>query len=351
MKQKLFLVFLGLVICGGFLNAQTLDEAVLRAALKIGTDLPAGATVAVIHFRSKKETLSAYVSNELHGAILRNRRLTPVKPDEGQLQSIRGELRLTDAGEIEEESARNIGQLLGAQYLVTGSLERGTSGYELLVTAVDAESAEQKSRYSALVSPSDVMLAEQEKEEARIDELNRREQERTDSNVRRNKWVYLGGMLGIGHQKYTFYGRYDTYRLFAFGFVSEFALLPFFSIETGLGYAPGGSLVIPLLAKFGYRFSQIELSFDIGYTIGLISGWGGGFTLGGTVGFHVGPGILFVKMLGMLGAKPDYTNIRGQLDALDDDSSSGMIWFVGYKWGLGKTKEATWPRGLTITQK
>jgi len=97
MKKKFFTVIFGLAVCCGFLNAQTqtLDEAILRASVKIGTDLPAGATVAVIHFSSNKETFNTYVINELHGAILRNRRLTPVKPDERQLQSIRDELRLT----------------------------------------------------------------------------------------------------------------------------------------------------------------------------------------------------------------------------------------------------------------
>jgi len=341
MKQKLFPLIFGLVVCGGFLNAQTLDEAILRAALRIGSDLPANATVALIHFRSDTETLTAYVMNELHGALLRNRRVTPVKPDEGQLQKIRDELRFNEAGEIDEESARSIGQLLGARYLVSGSMERGASGYELLVTAVDAESAEQKSQYSASVNPNDVTqmmpelaqsLAEQEKEEARIRREQDREQARADPW--RNKWIYLGGMLGGGPYEYIYYdydenGHYNdrdnieaSSGLFAFGLVSEFALLPFFSIEVDLGFGFGGGrfLVMPILAKIGYRFTRVELAFDIGYTIGL------GFTLGGTFGFKAGPGVLFLKMLGTI--SPD-----------SDTVTSSMAWFVGYKVGLIDKKQ------------
>jgi len=349
MKQKLFSLIFGLIVCGGFLNAQTqtLDEAVLRAAQRIGADLPAGSSVALIHFRSDKETLSTYVINELHGAILRNRRVTSVKPNEGQLQSIRDGLRFTEAGEIDEESARSIGLLLGVKYLISGSMERGASGYDLLISAVDAESADRQSQYSASVNPGDMTLATL----LGITPASQLAQSGSsfDPNAWKNKWVYLGGMLGAGYYKYSYIGHYnytydsyrdkyydpaepypytyydtdaysitDTHGSFALGFVSEFALLPFFSIEVGIGYDIWPILAIPILAKLGYRFTNIELFFDIGGTISVFPGTGG-FTLGGTFGFHVGPGILYAKMIGI--------------------PNSGMMWYVGYKVGLGKTKE------------
>ena len=365
MKKKLFLVFLGLAACGVFLEAQTLDEAILRAALRIGTDLPTGATVAVIHFRSDSERLNDYVINELHNAILRNRRVTPVKPDETRFQSIRDELRFNEAGEIDEESAQSIGRLLGVRYLVTGSIERGNSGYGILFTAVDAESAELQSRYSASVNPNDAALVSMLGRSpgggasgggaSESGALPLSPEDAARARAWRKKRVYLGGMLGGGFHEYEYKVRYsgrysDYYRtytggiggLFALGFVSEFALLPFFSIELDLGFgAPGqtdhGLLkvipVIPILAKLGGRFGQVELSFDIGYTIGL------GFTLGGTFGVHAGPGVLFVKMLGM--PEPSVPSAAVQNDASFD---SAMLWFVGYKVGLGDKK----PRALPV---
>jgi len=311
MKKKLFLVFWGLIVCGVFLEAQTLDEAILRAALKIGADLPADATAAVIHFRADTETLTDYVINELHGAILRNRRITPVKPDERQLQSIRDELRFNATGEIDKESARSIGRLLKAQYLITGSMERAGSGYEILFTAVDTESAEIRSRYAASVNP------DTSPPPPPVDP------------TWKNKWVYLGGMVGGGFQEYHdrdekfLSSREGEGGLFAAGFVSEFALLPFFSIELDLVPAFGEYIflpMMPILAKLGYRFAQIELSFDIGYTLFF------NFTLGGTFGGHVGPGILFVKMLCL-----------PELSQWSD--ASVWIWSAGYKIGLRDKKK------------
>jgi hypothetical protein len=193
MKKKLFLFFFGLAACGVFLNAQTpaqtqtLDEAVLRAALKIGADLPEGATVAVVHFRSELETLNDYVVNGLHAALLRNRRVTPVKPNERQVQSVRDGLRFNDAGEIDGESARGIGRLLGAQYLATGSLEITGSRYEIVFTALDTGGGEIKSRYAAYLNPNEgtqlmrelaLLLSEREREAARAEERKRLEQAR-----------------------------------------------------------------------------------------------------------------------------------------------------------------------------
>jgi TolB-like protein len=146
--KNLFFVFLGLLFIGAVLNAQSLDEAIISAAIKISGDLPANTTLAVLNFRSDSEKLNDYVINELYGAILRNRRIVPVKPDQSQLQSIRGDLATVE----NKESAQRIGRLLGAQYLVTGSIQRFGSEYKLNFTAIDTN-AEIKSLYSASLNP------------------------------------------------------------------------------------------------------------------------------------------------------------------------------------------------------
>jgi len=146
--KKLHFVFLGLLFIGAVLNAQSLDEALITAAIKISGDLPANAAAAVINFRSDSEKLNDYVINELYGAILRNRRIVPVKPDQNQLQSIRGDLATVE----NKESAQRIGWLLGAQYLVTGSIQRIGSEYRLNFTAIDTN-AEIKSMYSVNLNP------------------------------------------------------------------------------------------------------------------------------------------------------------------------------------------------------
>ena len=157
----------------------------------------------------------------------------------------------------------------------------------------------------------------------------------------KNKWVYLGGSFGIGSSAWNKTYRFDTpdfpyyYNhkeeetgvLYSPCIIVDFALLPFFAIELGaglgMGYADRDFVpLIPILAKVGYRFAQIELSFDAGYTVGA------GFTLGGTAGVNIGPGILFAKFLVVPKASP----FEG-----DDEYTllSGMAGFLGYKIGLG----------------
>jgi len=152
MKKKLFLVFLVLLLLSAFLNAQTLDEAILNAAVKISRDLPAGATAAIIDFRSDSDELINYVINALHGAILRNRRITSVRLDQEQFKNISDGLRFNEAGELIGESAQDAGEILGVQYLITGSIELVGSEYIIAFNAVDTN-AELQSQYTASLNP------------------------------------------------------------------------------------------------------------------------------------------------------------------------------------------------------
>jgi len=150
MKRKFLLVFLGIAACGAFLYAQSLDEAVLSAAMTISRDLPAGSSVAVINFRSDSENLNEYVLSELYGAILRNRSVIPVQPNPGQFQTIRG--GLNTAGELNGETAQSIGKLLGVQYLITGSIKQNGNLYNIVFITVNLN-AEIKSQYQTSLNP------------------------------------------------------------------------------------------------------------------------------------------------------------------------------------------------------
>jgi len=145
-----------------------------------------------------------------------------------------------------------------------------------------------------------------------------------DADAWKNKWVYLGGGLGYGGYTYTNWNRKVTGSVFAPGFIIDFALLPFFSIEADFSIAfgeDGTNPMIPILIKLGGKFAQVELSFDLGYVLGV------GYTLGGTFGIHAGRGILFAKYLNI----PDASPIYGFMD-------SAWVVFVGYKVGVGKGK-------------
>ncbi|WP_461256949.1 hypothetical protein [Treponema sp. R80B11-R83G3] len=157
MKRKFIMAFLGIAICGAVLYAQTLDEAILTAAITISRELPAGASVAVINFNSDSKNLNEYAVSELHGALLRGRSVMPVQPNVSQFQTIQGELNT--AGELNIESVKSIGKLLEVQYLITGSIKKNDSLYDIVFNAVNMD-AEIKSRYQASLNPrGDTQLA------------------------------------------------------------------------------------------------------------------------------------------------------------------------------------------------
>jgi hypothetical protein len=151
----------------------------------------------------------------------------------------------------------------------------------------------------------------------------------------KNKRWYLGALVGGGNLKYRQeYQSYDGYSyhteyeytdygLFAAGAQIELSIASWLALEFDLTYAStfgyGDFPIMPLLVKIGGRPGQAEIFANVGYTIGA------GFTAGGTLGFHAGPGVLFGEVLFMLG---------------NDDLISGNIFtgFVGYKVGLGDKK-------------
>ena len=146
MKSMAFLLFLGL-ICGYFLNAQMLDEAILAASVKISRDLPNNTKVAIVNFSSPSEEINNYIIDELYGNILRNRRIKPIKINQDQLQSIHNMILYNTSGILNIESVQNIGYQLEVEHLITGSLELVGFEYNLVVNAVDTEEAVLQSQY------------------------------------------------------------------------------------------------------------------------------------------------------------------------------------------------------------
>jgi len=158
--MRIFLFFLGLFLCGAFLNAQTLDEVIINAAVKISNELPANTTVAVISFYSNSEGLNNYISSELYGAILRNRKIVPViaKLDQTQSPNFRDEPRFERITDTNKELIQRAGRLLNVKYLVTGSLERIGSESKINFVAINADNAMIQSHYSSNVTIDNNLL-------------------------------------------------------------------------------------------------------------------------------------------------------------------------------------------------
>jgi hypothetical protein len=370
-KLYIFCVFLCLTFfkVPHLLNAQTLDEAILAAAVRISRDLPAGTKVAVISFDSVSENLNNYVINELNGTILRNRRITPVIPNQRQLQTIRGDLHFNFTGDLSFESAQSIGQLLEVEHLITGSLELVGINYRFVLNAVDTEHAILQSQYTAsldlrndqqlvfLLGAAQQHLSRPQQEpaiqpteepvlqpdyifEAQVEEvqpaMTQPEIFKLPDDAWRNKWVYLGAGTGIFIDAYNHKTLVADYMV---TLMADFALTKWFSLGLNLAYLFDEIFLdASIQAKIGWRFPRTEFFIIAGYK----PIWDIPFIGGASLGFKLGPGILFSEF--SIGA----ITIEGSGGYYDHDGiyhpggggGNNEISFltVGYKIGIGDKK-------------
>jgi hypothetical protein len=68
--------------------------------------------------------------------------------DRQQLDTIRAELNFQMSGEVSDESAQSIGQMLGAQSIVSGSVSKIGSLYRIQVKAIEVQSAGVQAQWS-----------------------------------------------------------------------------------------------------------------------------------------------------------------------------------------------------------
>jgi TolB-like protein len=139
MKKICIVLLLCLAGIGAFAQNIFLDEAIQSMAAEMGQRLPQGSKVAVVSFTTPADRLSSYVINELNNAIVNVGKLTVV--DRQQLDLIMQEVRFQESGLVSDESAQEIGRILGAQYIVSGSMELIAGSWRFRTWALTVENA------------------------------------------------------------------------------------------------------------------------------------------------------------------------------------------------------------------
>jgi hypothetical protein len=141
----------------------------------------------------------------------------------------------------------------------------------------------------------------------------------------RNKWVYLGGSFGYGvvsREEYDLrwegnqwreYLDVVSYNALALGLKADAALTSWLSAELNL-FLFDGQAALPIVARFGKKFPNTELSFNLG----LEPIWGSAL-VGGTFG---------------------YRNIYTEMYfGFGENIESFFVWAFGYKFGFGDKKK------------
>jgi len=127
---------------GGAAYAQTLvtlDNAITQGVSEIEERLPLDSKVVALNFSSTSQRLSNYVIEEIMTHLVRNGKLIVV--DRANIEFIRQELNFQMSGEVSDESARSIGRILGAEYIISGAIEEVGSNYVIRFRTISVESA------------------------------------------------------------------------------------------------------------------------------------------------------------------------------------------------------------------
>ena len=140
MKPKPVFIALLLLACNSlFAQNVSLDQAVRNSSQTIEARLPMGAKIAVLSFTSEAQAFSDYIIDELATALSASRNIQVI--DRQHTDAIRSEFKIQFSGDVSDEEVRRVGQQLGAQYVVTGSLVDIGNAYRFRVAAINIETA------------------------------------------------------------------------------------------------------------------------------------------------------------------------------------------------------------------
>jgi hypothetical protein len=120
-------------------NPDELDAAIREASDYLNGKAPKGKKLAILNIKSDWVPLSEYVIDILMANIVNDGVFTVV--DRANLAQIQAELDFQLSGEVSDESAKSIGQKLGADTIVSGSVVAFGSLWRITVRALEVETA------------------------------------------------------------------------------------------------------------------------------------------------------------------------------------------------------------------
>jgi hypothetical protein len=121
-------------------NMAGIDGAIVKASNDLIKDLQAKNTIAVINISSNDNEISAYVLDTLEFQLVSSRKFTIV--DRKTLDSVRSEQNFQMSGSVSDSSAVSIGNMLGANIVITGSITRTGTNQQLTLKALDVKTAQ-----------------------------------------------------------------------------------------------------------------------------------------------------------------------------------------------------------------
>ena len=112
-----------------------MSEATSSATAIISEKLPAGSSIAILNIYSSDRSVSEYIIGELEFNFVNSGNFRIV--DRRRLDNIRNEQNFQLSGEVSDDSAVSIGNMLGANIVVTGEIIGYGSNQLLVLRALD----------------------------------------------------------------------------------------------------------------------------------------------------------------------------------------------------------------------
>jgi len=116
-----------------------LEGALNNAAETLVDSMPQNATVAILSVYSDNRETAEYVIDELEYKLVNSRKFQIV--DRRRLEQIRREQNFQLSGDVDDNSAVSIGNMLGATIVITGDISGSGSSRRLVLKALDVKTA------------------------------------------------------------------------------------------------------------------------------------------------------------------------------------------------------------------
>jgi hypothetical protein len=122
------------------LDEKKLDEAINNASAVLAEGIQRDTTIAVLSISATNRNTSEYIIGELEYYFVNTGKFKIV--DRKRIDQIRNEQNFQMSGDVSDDSAVSIGNMLGANIVITGEITGAGSNQRLLLKALDVQTAQ-----------------------------------------------------------------------------------------------------------------------------------------------------------------------------------------------------------------
>ena len=156
MKKIIAAIIFSVTALSAYGQALSLDESIKEAVQRVQNGLDEKAKIIVYQFQSHNAGLSNYVLNELFDGLVNSQKFTVL--DRTAQEVVNAELEFqfsASAGMISDESLANLTSRIGAQAIVTGSLDDIGDEYRFRIRVIGTETMAAVVSYTTTVPKND----------------------------------------------------------------------------------------------------------------------------------------------------------------------------------------------------